>query len=236
MMIEHSHSNSLDAITLLNPLSASERQELAKHCRWRHFANDEQIIDRQSDSRDVCFVVSGTARVVIYSLSGREISFNDVEKGSFFGEIAALDGHPRSASVVAVTPCLIAFLPPAPFHEMLLKHPALALTLLARLAAMIRTATDRILDLSTVGANNRVHAELLRLALLTHDGKSKHALISPLPVHSEIAARVSTTRETVARVISELTRHQLLVKQGGDLLIRNLALLQQLVEDVRGGE
>lgn len=71
------------------------------------------------------------------------------------------------------------------------------------LARLLRQSTDRIMDLSTLGANNRVHAELLRLAR-SDAGDGRRATISPIPSHSEIASRVSTTRETVARALGDL--------------------------------
>ena len=68
----------------------------------------------------------------------------------------------------------------------------------------MRISTDLIIDLRTVGSNKRVHAELLRLA--KPDMKVENtAEISPIPIHGDIAVRVSTTRETVARVFSDLT-------------------------------
>ena len=69
--------------------------------------------------------------------------------------------------------------------------------------------TDRINDLSTVGSNKRVHAEFLRLAKPGMKVENT-AEISPIPIHGDIAVRVSTTRETVARVFSDLTRGDIL--------------------------
>ena len=69
----------------------------------------------------------------------------------------------------------------------------------------MRISTDRMNDLSTVGSNKRVHAEFLRLAKPGMKfGNS--ADISPIPIHCDIAVRVGTTRETLARIFSDLTR------------------------------
>ncbi len=224
---------SLDRIDLLGPLTPQERANIARQCAWKRYRPDEQIIDHLSDTRDVCFVVEGRVRVVMFSASGREITFDDVEAGGFIGELSAIDERPRSASVVAVTNCHVALMPPRLFRDVASNHPAVALAVMRRLAAVVRGATERIMDLSTLGANNRVHAELLRL------GKSglkpdNTALIAPIPVHSDVASRVSTTRETVARVFSDLTRNGLIEKKGQNLLIKDYARLEEMVEDVRG--
>ena len=94
---------SLDRIEILKPLKPDERAALARRCRWRRFGAGEQVFDRMSDSRDVCFVIEGRVRVVNHSVSGREISFDDIEAGGVVGELAAIDGALRSATVVALS-------------------------------------------------------------------------------------------------------------------------------------
>lgn len=225
----------LDRIELLRPLSADQRAAVARQCRWRRFAPDEQLIDHWAETRDVGFVVEGRVRVLSHSAGGREISFSDIDAGELVGEMSALDGRPRSASVVALEEgALIAFLPAKPFQALVTAHPELAMAMMLRLCDKLRGATDRIMELSTLGANNRVHAELLRLARrASRQGAS--AVITPIPVHSDIAARVSTTRETVARVLSDLTRDGMLERRSDALVVRDLPRLELLVEDVRGG-
>jgi len=229
-----SDGNTLRGIDLLKDLPADELEKIEKACRWKKYDKDEQIIDRQSDSRDIFFVVSGRVRVVIYSLSGREVTLDDNEPGSFFGELAAIDGYPRSASVMALRETLVASLPPQSFADMLAKHPGIAMKVMRRLAWIIRSSTERIMDLSTLGANNRVHAELIRLASVDMDTDSNFAVISPIPVHSDIASRVSTTRETVARVLNDLARQGIVQRQKSSLMIADMERLQAMVEDVRG--
>ncbi|AWK86890.1 Crp/Fnr family transcriptional regulator [Azospirillum thermophilum] len=231
-------AGSLDGIGLLAPLPAGERAAVARRCRWRRFHAGEQIIghgDGEPERADVAFVVEGRVRVVSHSAGGREISFDDMEAGGFVGEMAALDGLPRSASVVAVAEgTVIAFLPARPFQELVSGHPVLARSMMLHLTGKLRLATDRIMELSTLGANNRVHAELLRLAKRGRvEGRA--AVITPIPVHGDIAARVSTTRETVARVLSDLSRDGLVERRPDALVIRDLTRLERLVEDVRGG-
>jgi CRP/FNR family cyclic AMP-dependent transcriptional regulator len=224
----------LDNVPLLKDLTQTARDEMSRQCRFRRYAEGEHIIDGQSVGRDVFFVVAGTVRVVNYSHSGREVAFDDIPAGNYFGELAALDGGPRSAFVQAqTTGTVAAAMPPEVFVDLLLKYPSVALEIMRRLARVIRFSTERIMDLSTVGANNRVHAELLRLALAAgRDGNQ--AVISPIPHHADIASRVSTTRETVARVFSELTRAGMLQRSKSALVVRDMDRLAELVEDLRG--
>ncbi len=224
--------SSLDSIHLLADLTSAEREQVARICRWRRYASGEQIIDNQSDTRDVFFVVKGTVRVVNYSASGREVAFNEVSEGGFFGELAAIDAAPRSANVMARDDTVTAALPPEAFIRVATTHPKLALAVMKSLTSLLRTATDRIMDLSTLGANNRVHAEVLRLARAVAP-KGARAELKPIPHHSDIASRVSTTRETVARVFSDLTKSKIVKRERDSLVILDMDQLEELVENVR---
>jgi CRP/FNR family transcriptional regulator, cyclic AMP receptor protein len=226
-------AESLANVELLNALTPAERGAIERRCRWRRYARDEQIIDRETDSSDVYFVASGSVRIVDYSLAGREITFDDIVEGGYFGELAALDGAPRSASVVASKPTLTASLDATAFREVLATHPPIALALLQRLARVIRQSTGRIMDLSSLGANNRIYAELLREAR-TGGMNGNRAAIRPIPVHADLAGRVSTTRETVARVLNDLARKRIVQRDSGALIILDVRRLSAMVEEFRG--
>lgn len=220
---------SLAGITLLSGLSEPDRAAVEARCGWRQCRPDEQIIDQHSDSRDVFFVCEGMVRVVIYSLSGREVSFDDIGPGGMFGELAAIDGEPRSANVVALRDTVVATMPPDAFIQTITRHPELALPIMNRLVQIVRESTHRIMDLSTLGANNRVMAELLREAR-PNVADDNTAAISPIPIHSDMASRASTTRETVARVMSDLTKKNL-VKRGRDaIVVLDVERLEDMVE------
>ncbi len=223
----------LSGIELFADLQPESLRPIEQACRWRRYGAQEQIIDRHAESSDVFFVVQGRVRVVNYSVSGREVSFADFKEGGHFGELAAIDGEPRSASVMALTDCEIASLPADHFMRLLEGHPEVGYRVMMQLAKIVRASNDRIMDLSTLAANNRVHAELLRLAQ-TRGEDEREAVIDPIPVHSDIAARVSTTRETVARVMNELARKGIVERKKNVLVIRDIDVLRSMVEEVRG--
>ncbi|MCU0893050.1 MAG: Crp/Fnr family transcriptional regulator [Rhodospirillales bacterium] len=205
--------------------------ERAGSCR--RYRPLEHIIDRDGRTTDVFFIVRGQARILNYSVTGREIAFDDLKPGDYFGELAALDNGPRSANVMAVADTLLLALPQRAFLQILEDHPRVALEVMARLARIVRLADERIMDLSTLAAHNRVQAELLR-QVRGHRDQTNHGRISPIPVHSEIASRVSTTRETVARVLNDLARRGIVERTKQALIIHDIATLETIVEEVRG--
>lgn len=215
-------------IALFESLAPEVLRDIEKTCRWRTYAAGERIIERDDDGRDVFFVVEGAVQVMNYSLGGREIGLGRIGAGGFFGELAAIDGEPRAASVTAAENCLIACMARRDFERLLRAHPEVALGVLRRLAGLLRRANDRIMDVSTLSAGQRVIIELLRLA----DGDGEDgALIRALPAHREIAAQASTTRETVARTISQLTTEGLLERSDKGLVIRDRALLEEVAAE-----
>ena len=94
-------------------------------------------------------------------------------------------------------------------------------------------AAERVIELSTLGVQNRIHAELLRLAREAGSGGTQ-ARIDPAPKHADIASQVSTYREQVTREISALARRGLVARQGGALVLLDVPKLEQIVADVRG--
>jgi len=217
----------LDGIRLLAALRPAERAALTARCAWKRHRAGERILSRDSDSRDVLFIVAGQARVVNYAASGREVAYAVIGAGSHVGELSAIDGLPRSASVEALEDCLVASLAPGPFHELLLAQPPIALTLLKSLTTVIRRSDERIAELSILGAMPRVYRELRRLARPAGAG-GPGAVIDPLPTQEALAAHVGATRETVARALSQLTKAGVTCRRGRELVIRDLALLEAL--------
>ena len=228
--------DTLERIELLSDLSPAARAEVERACQWRRFANGEQILDRNSDSRDVYFVVEGNVEVVNYSGNGREISYAIVPAGGYFGELSAVDGERRSASVVAQGNCRLASLPPKAFEALLAREPAVALKVMRRLTGIIRASNERIMDLATLGAIQRVYRELVKMARpdpLNAGGW----LIYPMPKQHEIARRAATTRETVARVLANLLHGGQMVRRDKTYYLTDREYLEQAIVrlDVKHG-
>ena len=220
---------SLAGIRALKELSPEARASIESRCKWRTFAPRMEIVGYQDQSNDVCFIVSGQVRVIIYSLSGKAVTFRTMNAGDMFGELAAMDGQGRSATVEAVTQCLIAQLTPQVFRELIYTEPAVTKAVLQHLVGLVRSLSMRIYEFSTLAVQNRIHAELLRLA---RDGKpmGEGVLITNAPTHAELASRISTHREAVARELSRLQKLRILARHGkGGLLLADVERLARMV-------
>ena len=124
----------------------------------------------------------------------------------------------------------VGILSPANFEKVVKSHPSVAWNVISELARIVRTSTRRIVDVSTLGANERVIAEILRRAQQVCDDKGA-ATLSPVPVHSEVAGRVSTSRETVARVMGSLGRKGLVNKIDSGLHVPDVRRLEEFLSE-----
>ena len=223
----------LRSVALLDGLPPERLDALARDCAWRRCAPEQQIISREADDRDLYLIVAGRVRVTTYSAGGRQVTFRDISAGDYFGEVAAIDGEPRSADVIALESTLVASMPPAVFWRLAREEPLVAERMLLRLARLMRALSERVIDLSTLGVQHRIYAELLRLA---HEAgvAGNAARIDPAPKHADIASRVSTYREQVTRELSALVKTGILERGDHALVIRDVARLERLVEEVRG--
>ncbi len=180
---------SLASVRLLAGIARDELSELAKTCTWRRYSAGQQITGQFDKTTDVYFITEGKVRAISYSLAGKEVSFRDIDAGGTFGEFAAIDGAPRSTSVVALEDAsLIAALPSDRFRNILERHPQVTSALLKRMTRLARALTERVFESNTFPVANRIHAELWRLArshmsgaLLQLDRQLRSASSTPRP-------------------------------------------------------
>jgi len=226
-------SQSLTNISIFAGLPSNILAPIEKRCRWRNYEPGETIVDYLDASDDVFFVVSGEARVSIYSADGKAITFSDLRSGDVFGEIAAIDGCPRSAAIEARTRCVIASISSLAFRELLQSNPSVALAVLRYFGAKVRALTTRVYEFSALAVSNRVQAEILRLAKLA-PSEGRGACIDPAPTHAEIASRVSSHREAVTRELNRLSRLGIVERRGRALIVKDVEHLAAMVREVTG--
>jgi CRP/FNR family cyclic AMP-dependent transcriptional regulator len=225
------HSDTLIACKLFAGIERDRLGALERQCRFQRVPRDGLIVNHTDPTTDVYFVLHGRVRVTMYSQNGREVILRDFGTGDYFGELAAIDGLSRTASVVALAEAVLAAMPAPVFWDALREHKSVAEAVLKRVVGFVRTLNERVLEFSTLGVRNRIHAELLRLARDSGEAGPVVTLRSP-PTHAELASRVSTHREAVTRELGELARLGLLERGGDGLVITNLTELERLVRDV----
>lgn len=191
------------------------------------------VIGHQDHTTDVFIVLEGALRVELYSLNGREISLADLGPGELFGEFAAIDEQPRSASVAATGACTLACISAGNFRRIALGTPEAAEWFAKRLVARIRLQTERIFELNALAVRDRLHCELLRLSLAAGVSHNAATLVSA-PTHAQLAARIGTHREAVTRELQHLHRQGIIVQQGRELRVNDVTALAEIVRAAAG--
>ncbi|HEY0013157.1 MAG TPA: Crp/Fnr family transcriptional regulator [Allosphingosinicella sp.] len=193
------------------------------------------LVSLGAHSDSVYLVLKGHVRVTLYSLGGREVILRSLGEGALFGELAAIDGQPRSATIVALSNCTLAVIDAAAFREAVTADPESALWLARRLAAQVRDLTERVFELNALRVSSRLHCELLRLCSDAAGGEATHVTIDPAPTHADLAARIGTHREAVTREMGDLAERGILSQERRRITVPDTRALARLVEMVVGG-
>ncbi|MEV0160927.1 Crp/Fnr family transcriptional regulator [Nonomuraea fuscirosea] len=188
-----------------------------------------QIIFHQGDPGESLFVLlDGLVKVVFTTEHGDEIVLNMLSRGDTFGEMALLDGSPRSASITTVRPAWVFALPRARLLELMREHPGLADEFLRLLGRMVRRLTDQAADLAFLDLGGRLAKLLLQLA--DKHGHSDGVVDLPGLTQSDLAALIGASRPAVNRALQSLVSRDLIAVKGRTITLLNVAALRK-----RGG-
>lgn len=202
------------------------RREMTQRLRVIRAAKGRTLVERGSRSTDVFFLLEGRAKALLYSANGREVCVHNLGPGDMFGEIAVLDGQPRSASVVASSEILVVAMYANDFMACIESSPEGGIWLARALASSVRRLTETVFELCAMNVQTRIHCELLRLA---QKGERRNGSIEvrPAPTHAELATRIGTHREAVTRELRMLSEGGVIRYGRRTLTIVNLAGLEQ---------
>ena len=231
----HITGHSLAGIKVFAELSLEDRDDIAERCRSRRYKAGELVLAQDDPSQDVFFILSGKVRVQILDKSGKDTLFRAQSAGEMFGELSAVDGASRSATIHAEEDSWLAFLSPQDFRALLIRHPQIALDTLRWVIGLVRELSDRLHAFNVLPVKHRVRVDLLRLA---RDAglEGERAVLSPPPRHADIAARIGTHREAVTRELTDLSKHGLIERTSLDgrraLIIESVSALQSTLENV----
>lgn len=209
---------SLGGVRILGSLDAGEIAALNLRCHWRRLPPKEWLLHQGHTGTDAYFLTDGTLRVVISTPGGNDVILTDLKAGDYFGEMPAIDGQPQSAGIVAISDATVACMPASVFRKVLHEHSEVIERVLRDFVSRTRLLHQRVSELHTMPVRHRIYAELVRRSRADPIDERRR-LISPVPRHAEIAARVGTRRETVARELKALQRAGVFTKSAGAFVI-----------------
>jgi CRP-like cAMP-binding protein len=198
-------------------------QAMARTLRARRFRRGE-VLFHEGDPGDALFVVaSGAVKIAVPSEDGEEAILATLRRGDFLGELALLDGAPRSASAVALEATETLALPRDQFLALVATEPAIRDALLASLAGELRRLTTHVAELHFLDLTGRLAARLARLA--DEHGQQLPGggvrLDAPL-TQSDLAAMIGATRQSVNKLLGEFEADGLLQMERDSIIVPNL--------------
>lgn len=197
-------AEALGRCRLFEGMSGEPLAALTRTLRSRRFRRGE-VLFHEGDPGDALFIVaSGAVKVVVPSEDGEEAILATLRHGDFLGELALLDGAPRSASAVALEPTETLMLPREQFRALVASEPAIRDALLASLATELRRLTTHVAELHFLDITGRLAAHLARLAEEHGERRSDGSIRLDAPLtQSDLAAMIGATRQSVNKLLGE---------------------------------
>ncbi len=215
--------DSLAAIPFFDGMEPPALERLAASMRSRRFRRGE-VIFHIGDPGDALFViVSGEIKIWLPSETGEEAILATLRPGDVFGELALLDGAPRSASATAIMATEAVVLPRDRFRELIATEAGVRDALLASIAGELRRLTRHVEELHFLDITGRLAAHLVRLArdggTPIEDGAIR--LRSNL-TQGDLAAMVGCTRQSVNKLLGQFTDDGLVRMERAVIVVTDL--------------
>jgi CRP/FNR family transcriptional regulator/CRP/FNR family cyclic AMP-dependent transcriptional regulator len=210
------------ACGLFTGLDDTSRGLVAGALRTRRFRRGETIFHVGDPGEALFIVTTGQVKITLPADDGSEPAIlTTIGPGGFFGELALLDGAPRSATAVALDRVETQVLQRDAFERLLDAEPALRRALLAALAGEIRRLTAQVEDLHFLDLPGRLARHLLR-SLPAQTGEQR----LPWPfTQTELAGMIGGSRQSVNRLLADFVARGVLRFDGEELVIPEAARL-----------
>jgi CRP/FNR family cyclic AMP-dependent transcriptional regulator len=221
-------AETLAGIPFFSGLDSASLERVGAGMRMRRFRRGE-VIFHQGDHGDALFIVmTGAIKIMLPSDTGDEAILATLRPGDVFGELALLDGAPRSATATTLEATETLILPRDQFRELLATEPAIRDALLAAIAGELRRLTNHVEELHFLDITGRLASRLARLAAESGttlpDGSIR--LRSPL-TQGDLAAMIGCTRQSVNKLLGMFTDDGLIRLDRESIVVLDLDRLLQ---------
>jgi CRP/FNR family cyclic AMP-dependent transcriptional regulator len=219
----------LAQIPLFAALDPAERRAIGALARTKTYDAGSQIFSQGDAGGPMFAVLSGHLKVIVPGLDGNEVVFTIMGRGEVFGELSVLDGAPRSASVIAISPAEVLVIDREPFLAFVRASPDTAIKLLKILVARIRRLSDDREQMVSLDVSARLAKKLTDLvATYGEPSEAGDLRISIRISQRDLGAWIGTTRETVNKFLRRWTRQGLLRFEAGHIVVTDVRGLKGL--------
>lgn len=190
----------LEDVALFSCLDEDAVRHFERIAVRKRFPKNATVFSKGDTSDSLYVVCTGKVKAVVHDEQGKEIVLSLIGPGEYFGEMAALDGVPRSATIVTKETTEILIIRRDDFKRLLSLNPDMVFNLLSVLLGRLRRANQKIEALAFTNVHDRVAHLLMQLAEPNDEGW----IVKDKMTHQEIADMVGASREMVSRIMGEL--------------------------------
>lgn len=228
-MVNSGEGNTLNApSTFWARLSPTEQAAVRAAATRRQFTTGAVITGQGEDAKQVYVVLHGHIRVMAGSAAGRGVVLAVCGPGEILGELSAIDGRPRSATLEALDAVDVLLIPAARLPGLCDLHPRIAWSLLLVVARRLRDTDRERAEYGGGTSTQRIVALLLDLAERWGQPCEDGILIDTPATQQELAETASTSRESMARVLRQLRKRGLVTTSRRRIVIHDIDGLRAL--------
>ena len=214
----------LHATDLFGSVPADELEAVAAASRLRVFRRGQVVCTAGQPGDTVIVVVSGRLKVVVRSAEGGELTLTVVQPGGVFGELAAVDGGPRSADAETLEESRLLLIPREVVQDMCARVPAVSLAVAKSLAATLRRLTEGTSDLVFLDLPRRVAKVLLS------QPPDEHGVIRLKMSQEQLAHQAAGTRQSVNAALRGFERRGWIETHDRAVTVKQAAALSRFAE------
>jgi CRP-like cAMP-binding protein len=208
----------------LEPEALDQLCRYAKHTALKRGAT---IFAKDDPGSSLYAVISGTVKISISSPDGRNAILNLVGPGELFGEMAVLDGQPRSADATANTNCEIFVIDRRDFLPFVRSQPALAMKFIELLCARLRWTSEQVEHVILQDLPGRLASALLGLTERRKPSPENHTIAI---TQQEISEMVGMTRESINKQLRAWAARKWVRLEHGAVVLLDASALRELAE------
>ena len=198
------------------------------HATERVARRGQTVFQRGDEGSHLVAVLSGRVRISAASAEGREVTLDMIEAGEVFGEIALLDGKPRSADATAIEDSHLMMVERRRFLPHLMANQALALRLIGVLCARLRDVSDALGDVATLDLPGRLASKLLTLADEYGEAADGRTRLRIRLSHTDLGRFIGCSRESVNKQMRAWEEGGVLAREDGHIILRRPGVLRSL--------
>ena len=213
---------------LLQHLNRDELRELAATTSLTDYGPRAVIFQKGDPGTSMMAVIRGRVKICTHSLEGKELVLNIINRGGVFGEIALLDGEPRTADAVTLEETNLLVLERTRFVPFLADHPDVALRLISMLCKRLRQTSEHLEDTTFLEAPSRLARCLLRLASAFGKPDSTGVRLDIKLSQQQLGCLIGVSRESINKHLGEWQRDGLIGVESGYITLIDQGALEAI--------